>query len=82
MCWPVLADDAEAAASNINLNYHRPLITIKLSLASIVALAGIITAQLQQVTNFSSNLSGAKMYVYIPNNLPANPAVIVAIYHY
>ncbi|KAH7146701.1 Alpha/Beta hydrolase protein, partial [Dactylonectria estremocensis] len=54
---------------------------MKLSLASIVALAGTVTAQLQQVTNFGSNPSGAKMYVHIPNNLPANPAVVVAIHH-
>lgn len=47
----------------------------------LVALLGTVTAQLQQITNFGSNPSGAKMFVHVPNNLPSNPAIVVAIHH-
>ncbi|KAM6517798.1 hypothetical protein FSOLCH5_006566 [Fusarium solani] len=47
----------------------------------LVALLGTVTAQLQQITNFGSNPSGAKMFVHVPKNLPSNPAIVVAIHH-
>ncbi|KAI8720021.1 Carboxylic ester hydrolase [Fusarium sp. LHS14.1] len=47
----------------------------------LVALLGTVTAQLQQISNFGSNPSGAKMFIHVPTNLPANPAIVVAIHH-
>ncbi|KAI8677723.1 Carboxylic ester hydrolase [Fusarium keratoplasticum] len=47
----------------------------------LIALLGTVTAQLQQITNFGSNPSGAKMFVHVPKNLPSNPAIVVAIHH-
>ncbi|KAI0376298.1 carbohydrate esterase family 1 protein [Hypomontagnella monticulosa] len=38
-------------------------------------------ASLQQVTNFGANPSNTKMYIYVPNTLAANPAIIVAIHY-
>ncbi|KAG9255929.1 PHB depolymerase family esterase [Emericellopsis atlantica] len=38
-------------------------------------------AQLQQVSNFGSNPSNVRMYVYKPDNLPANPPLIVAVHY-
>lgn len=38
-------------------------------------------ASLQQVTNFGSNPSGVKMYIYVPNKLATKPAIIVAIHY-
>lgn len=34
-----------------------------------------------QVTNFGANTSGTKMYIYVPTNLAAKPAIIVAIHY-
>lgn len=36
---------------------------------------------LQQVTNFGSNPSGTKMYIYVPKKLASNPGVVVAIHY-
>ncbi|KAK2796298.1 hypothetical protein FQN50_009624 [Emmonsiellopsis sp. PD_5] len=48
------------------------------------ALLGLISAasaaELTQVTDFGDNPSDAKMYIYVPDNLAPNPAVIVAIH--
>ncbi|KAM7184805.1 Acetylxylan esterase A [Naviculisporaceae sp. PSN 640] len=38
-------------------------------------------AQLQEVTNFGSNPSRAKMFVYTPANLPLNPAIVVGVHY-
>ncbi|GKT85957.1 PHB depolymerase family esterase [Colletotrichum tofieldiae] len=38
-------------------------------------------ASLQQVTNFGSNPSGVKMYIYVPDQLAANPPIIVALHY-
>jgi len=38
-------------------------------------------ASLTQVTSFGSNPSNVKMYIYVPDNLAAKPAVIVAIHY-
>jgi poly(hydroxyalkanoate) depolymerase family esterase len=37
-------------------------------------------ASLVQVTNFGSNPSNNKMYVYVPNNVRANPPILVALH--
>lgn len=54
--------------------------------SSIVSgLAGLASvasaAQLTQVNNFGANSSGAKMYIYVPDRLAANPPIIVAIHY-
>ncbi len=38
-------------------------------------------AQLQQVTNFGANPSNLGMYVYVPDNLPADAPIVVAIHY-
>ncbi|KAK4197673.1 Acetylxylan esterase A [Triangularia verruculosa] len=38
-------------------------------------------AQLQEITNFGSQLSKAKMFVYTPANLPPNPAIVVGVHY-
>ena len=57
-----------------------------LHLISIVATAVLpcvhaLSSSLQQVTDFTSTPTGAKMYVYIPTNKVASPPIIVAIHH-
>ncbi|KAK1757801.1 putative cellulose binding protein, partial [Echria macrotheca] len=53
--------------------------------SSLFSLAGLAAsasaAQLTQVTNFGVNSSGAKMYIYVPDLVASNPAVIVAIHY-
>lgn len=42
--------------------------------------AGLVAAQLQTITNFGPTYSTQlQMQAYIPNNLPSNPAVILAV---
>lgn len=36
-------------------------------------------ASLQQVTNWGNNPSGIRAYIYVPDKLAANPALIVAV---
>jgi len=51
-------------------------------LSGLLAMASAATAaQLTQVNNFGSNPSGAKMYIYVPDKLAANPPVVVAIHY-
>lgn len=38
-------------------------------------------AQLQQVTNFGANPSNLGMYMYVPDNLPADAPIVVAIHY-
>lgn len=38
-------------------------------------------ASLQQVTDFGDNASGTLMYIYVPDNLASNPAIVVAIHY-
>lgn len=38
-------------------------------------------ASLTQVTNFGSNPSSLNMYIYVPNNVAARPALLVAIHY-
>ncbi|KAM0721505.1 hypothetical protein Q7P37_002429 [Cladosporium fusiforme] len=50
--------------------------------SSALALAGgAFAASLQQVTNYGSNPSNTKMYIYVPDKLAANPPVVVAIHY-
>lgn len=60
------------------------LITFLLALCRVSAAIGdglVKRASLQQVTNFGANTSGTKMYIYVPNNVAANPPIIVAIHY-
>jgi acetylxylan esterase len=38
-------------------------------------------ASLTEVTGFGTNPTGIRMYLYVPDRLPANPAVLVAIHY-
>ncbi len=38
-------------------------------------------ASLVQITNFGSNPGNSKMYLYVPNNVPAHPAILVAAHY-
>jgi poly(hydroxyalkanoate) depolymerase family esterase len=38
-------------------------------------------ASLTEVTGFGTNPTGIRMYVYVPDQLPTNPAVLVAIHY-
>ncbi|MFI5916843.1 alpha/beta hydrolase family esterase, partial [Dactylosporangium sp. NPDC051541] len=37
-------------------------------------------AALQQITNFGPNPSNIKMYLYVPNTVPAHPAIVVGVH--
>jgi len=41
--------------------------------------ATCLGASLQEVTNFGDNPSNIQMYIYVPDQLAANPPVIVAV---
>lgn len=46
----------------------------------LLATAGLaFGASLQQVSNFGNNPSSIQMYIYVPDKVAANPAVIVAV---
>ncbi|CAI6338069.1 unnamed protein product [Periconia digitata] len=38
-------------------------------------------ASLQQVTNYGSNPTNTKMYIYVPDSVKSNPAIVVAVHH-
>ncbi|KAK4167237.1 Alpha/Beta hydrolase protein [Cladorrhinum sp. PSN259] len=56
---------------------------MKLTLSSaFLALASLSeAASLQQVTNFGSNPSNIRAYIYVPDRLAANPALITAVHY-
>lgn len=41
--------------------------------------ATCLAASLQEVTNFGDNPTNIQMYIYVPDQLAANPPVIVAV---
>ncbi|KIM94063.1 carbohydrate-binding module family 1 protein [Oidiodendron maius Zn] len=47
---------------------------------SALSLAVAYAASLNQVTNFGDNPGSTNMYIYVPDSLPTNPAVIVALH--
>jgi acetylxylan esterase len=59
--------------------------TLAWCLVGIVCMTGATRhdkrASLQQVTNFGANTSGTKMFIYVPDKLAANPAIIVAMHY-
>ncbi|KAI1188624.1 Alpha/Beta hydrolase protein [Nemania serpens] len=51
------------------------------TVAGLLASAGsVLGASLQQVSNFGSNPSSIQMYIYVPDKVAANPAIIVALH--
>ncbi|KAK0667317.1 Alpha/Beta hydrolase protein [Cercophora samala] len=47
-----------------------------------LALVGLSNAaSLTQVSNFGSNPSGARFYIYVPDRLASNPAIITAVHY-
>jgi acetylxylan esterase len=58
-------------------------------MVSLMSLAALLFGLVQlswagtysQISNFGANPSGAKMFLYKPNNVAAKPAVIVAVHH-
>jgi poly(hydroxyalkanoate) depolymerase family esterase len=57
-------------------------------LLAVVAAVGVVlpaatraaAASLTQVTNFGTNPTNLQMYVYVPNNVKANPAILLALH--
>ncbi|KAK2035895.1 PHB depolymerase family esterase [Colletotrichum somersetense] len=43
--------------------------------------ASAAAASLQQVTNFGSNPTNTKMFIYVPDKVASNPAILVAIHY-
>ncbi|KAB8139697.1 PHB depolymerase family esterase [Chloroflexia bacterium SDU3-3] len=57
-------------------------LTLLAALVSTMLMAGTASAaSLVEVTNFGTNPTGLKMYLYVPNNVKPNPAVLVAVHH-
>jgi poly(3-hydroxybutyrate) depolymerase len=64
----------------------RPLLL--LAAAASLATAGLVApasrpayaASLVEVTNFGDNPGGMRMHIYVPDNRPANPAIVVAMH--
>lgn len=53
-----------------------------LSLLNLFLLAAVATAaSLQQVSGFGSNPSNIRMFIYVPDRVASNPAIIVAVRH-
>ncbi|KAF9767570.1 hypothetical protein IL306_015243, partial [Fusarium sp. DS 682] len=53
-----------------------------LALFSLVLGAEVVPrGQLKEVTNYGSNPTGTKMFLYVPKNLKSNPAVVVALHY-
>lgn len=49
---------------------------------TLLALCGLAgAASLQRVANFGANPANVKMFVYVPDRLAANPAIVVAVHH-
>lgn len=46
---------------------------------SALAATTALCASLQQVSNFGQNPSGIQMYIYVPDRLASNPAVVVSV---
>lgn len=54
---------------------------MKFSVTALLGLANMAMAQLQQVSSFGDNPSGAKMFIHVPSQLAEKPAIIVAIHY-
>src|SRR5436190_67093 len=59
------------------------LLVIMVVTALMVTVVPVRTAQaasLVEVTNFGTNPSGLRMYLYVPDSVKPNPAILVAIH--
>lgn len=59
---------------------------VKLSVSCVLTLLAsaaslVYGAALTKVNNFGTNPTGAEMYIYVPDKVAANPAVVVAIHY-
>ncbi|KAL8419340.1 hypothetical protein RB594_002532 [Gaeumannomyces avenae] len=55
---------------------------MRLVLATLLGLAGLAAAaSLQQVNSFGANPAGVKMFIYVPDRVAQNPAIVVAVHH-
>lgn len=52
---------------------------LKSFLLLVSGLTAINAASLTQVTNFGDNPGSVQMYIYVPQSLSPNPAIIVAV---
>jgi len=67
------------------MNIRRKLL---LAAATSLAIAGLavpaarpaFAAALTEVSNFGDNPGGMRMHIYVPDNRPANPAIVVAMH--
>lgn len=58
-------------------------------LGGVLLVAGVLVGQAQpasaaslvEITNFGTNPSGLRMHLYVPDGVPANPAVVVAVHY-
>lgn len=51
-----------------------------ITIAGLLVSAGsVLGASLQRVSSFGSNPSSIQMYIYVPDKVAANPAIIVAV---
>ena len=57
------------------------LLSCGLLVSALAAVAPASAASLTQVTGFGNNPSNLNMYIYVPNNLAARPALLVAIHY-
>ncbi|WP_443049464.1 extracellular catalytic domain type 1 short-chain-length polyhydroxyalkanoate depolymerase [Streptomyces sp. HD] len=56
------------------------LVTAPAAAARTAAADAVPTATLTEVTDFGTNPSNLRMYVYVPDSVTANPAVVVAVH--
>lgn len=52
-----------------------------LAAAAAGLLAPLAAAQLQEITDFGDNPSGARMFIHVPDGIGASPAVVVAVHY-
>ncbi|KAL7272126.1 hypothetical protein RUND412_005082 [Rhizina undulata] len=50
------------------------------AVTAIVVAPVVRAAQLTEVTSFGTNPTGAQMFIYVPDNVKANPAVLVGVH--
>ena len=57
------------------------VVTAALAVASVASPRPAAAASLVEVTSFGANPSGLRMYLYVPDTVAANPAVLVAVHY-
>ena len=57
------------------------LAALALSAAALLVAGPASAASLQEVTGFGANPTNLRMHLYVPDQLPANPAVLVAVHY-